>query len=61
MKKIKEDEHFYNNKYILNNDILEFERVYMVDEYKFDKESYEKLSKIYEQLPSYMGNPTTFP
>ncbi|MCY6370251.1 hypothetical protein [Clostridium ganghwense] len=35
MGKIIEDEHYYDNKYIVVDDIVEFERVYMIDEDKF--------------------------
>ncbi|MCM3540938.1 hypothetical protein [Priestia endophytica] len=45
MSKIIEDEHYYNNCYKFRDDILEFERVYMVDEYQFNKEAYERLGK----------------
>jgi hypothetical protein len=61
MGKIKEDEHYYNNRYIVTGDILVFERVYMVDENKFKSETYDELQKVYENLPSYIGNPTYLP
>ncbi|WP_315120847.1 hypothetical protein [uncultured Clostridium sp.] len=35
MGKVIEDEHYYNNRYIVVNHIVEFERAYMVDENKF--------------------------
>lgn len=58
---VVEDEHYYNNSYVVVNDIIEFERVYMIDEDKFNNKTYEALGKVYEILPSYMGNQTTFP
>ncbi|MCM3110066.1 hypothetical protein [Lederbergia lenta] len=58
---IIEDEHYYNNRYHVVNDIVEFERVYMVDERKFNNHTYEMLRKVYEDLPSYMGDKTSFP
>lgn len=61
MVKMIEDEHYYNNRFIVINDIVEFERVYMVDESKFTKETYEELGEIYENLPSYLGKQTEYP
>ena len=61
MGKIVEDEHYYNNRYNVVDDILEFERVYMVDEYKFDNDTYEALGKVYKSLPCYMGDSTNLP
>ncbi|MGG3889919.1 hypothetical protein [Metabacillus fastidiosus] len=58
---IIEDKHYYNNSYLIINDILEFERVYMVDENKFNNNTYEALGKMYENLPSYIDNPTFLP
>ncbi|MED3727389.1 hypothetical protein [Priestia filamentosa] len=54
MSKIIEDEHYYNNCYKVIDGILEFERVYMVDEYQFNKETYEMLGKVYKSLPCYL-------
>lgn len=56
-----EDEHFYNNSYVVVDDVIKFERVYMVDEYKFNNKTYEDLSKIYKILPFYIGNQITGP
>lgn len=61
MSRIIEDEHYYDNRYIIIDDILEFERVYMVDEDKFDDETYRKLGVVYKSLPAYIGNPTYLP
>ncbi|MEW9095475.1 MAG: hypothetical protein AB2417_10380 [Clostridiaceae bacterium] len=61
MGKVIEDEHYYNNRYIVVDHIVEFERVYMVDENKFDSGAYEALGKVYESLPYYLGNPTHLP
>ena len=61
MRMVVEDEHYYNNCYLIVNDIVQFERVCMVDEYKFDNKTYAKLRKLYENLPSYMGNEISFP
>ncbi len=58
---IVEHVHFYNNNYVVVDDIVEFERVYMVDESKFSNKTYEDLLRIYQKLPSYMGNTTNFP
>ncbi|MEH7355523.1 hypothetical protein V7150_18470 [Neobacillus drentensis] len=58
---VVEDEHYYTNSFVVVNDIVEFERVYMIDEYKFNNKTYEALWKVYEILPSYMGNQTTLP
>lgn len=33
----------------------------MVDEYKFDSETYKALGKVYESLPCYMGGSTNLP
>ncbi|MBS4210728.1 hypothetical protein [Bacillus sp. FJAT-50079] len=49
MGKIVEDQHYYNNRYHVTNDIVEFERVYMVDENKFNHSTYETLGKVYEK------------
>lgn len=56
-----EDDHYYNNKYEVINGLVKFERVYMVDEYKFNHKTYEALGKVYEMLPSYIGKETTLP
>ena len=61
MSQVVAEEHYYNNRYIVTNGILEFERVYMVDENKFNNETYEELQKVYEKLPSYVGKPTGIP
>lgn len=62
MSRIIEDEqHYYDNKYIISDDILEFERVYMVDENKFNDETYKVLRVVYESLPAYRGNPPYLP
>lgn len=61
MGKIIEDEHYYNNSYCIIEDILEFERVYMVDERKFNSETYEMLEKVYKSLPHYIGHSTYLP
>lgn len=61
MGKVVEDEHYYNNSYIVFEDILEFERIYMVDEYNFDSKTYRALEKVYESLPYYMGSSTNLP
>lgn len=61
MAKIIQDEHYYNNRYNIVDNILEFERVYMVDEYKFDNETYEILGKVYESLPCYIWDSTDLP
>jgi hypothetical protein len=61
MVKIVENEHYYNNRYVVNDEIVEFERVYMLDENKFNSETYEELGKVYKSLPCYMGNPTHLP
>lgn len=58
---VVEDEHYYNNRYVVVNDIVEFERVYMIDEYKFNNKTYEDLWKVYELLPSYIRSKTTLP
>lgn len=61
--KIEEDEHYYNNKYIVVDGIVKFERVYMVDLNKFNIETYDELEKVFENLPSYiyMENPASLP
>ncbi|WP_222619089.1 hypothetical protein [Ornithinibacillus hominis] len=61
MGKIIEDEHYYNNRYTVENGIVDFERVYMVDESKFSNETYEAIEKVYESLPCYLGKKTNFP
>ena len=61
MNRVIEDEHYYNNRYEVINDLVQFERVYMVDEYQFNDKTYEALEKVYEMLPSYTGNQTTLP
>jgi hypothetical protein len=61
MSKIIEDEYYYNNSFIVIDNILEFERVYMVDEYRFNDATYDALGKVYESLPSYMGTPAYLP
>jgi len=61
MGKVIEDEYYYNNRFIVIDDIVEFERVYMVDENKFDDETYDALGKVYESLPSYMGDAIYLP
>ena len=61
MGKVIEDEYYYNNRYMIVDDILDFERVYMVDEYKFDSETYKALEKVYESLPCYLVNKEYLP
>lgn len=61
MGKIVEDEYYYNNGYTIVDGILEFERVYMIDENKFDDATYLALGKVYESLPSYIGNSSYLP
>lgn len=61
MDKIIENEHYYNNCFSVVDDIVEFERVYMVDENKFNSETYEELRKVYESLPHFIGNSTYLP
>ncbi|BDR76720.1 hypothetical protein [Clostridium tetani] len=61
MGRIIEDEHYYDNKYIIADDIIEFERVYMVDEDKFDDETYRQLGVVYKSLPAYVESPTYLP
>jgi hypothetical protein len=61
MDKVLEDEHYYNNSYIVNEGIVEFERIYMVDEYKFNDETYKNLERVYKSLPSYFRNPSYLP
>lgn len=56
MAKVLEDVHYYNNSYSVVNDIVEFDRVYMIDEYKFKNETYERLESVYKKLPSYLGH-----
>ncbi|MCY6960253.1 hypothetical protein [Clostridium brassicae] len=59
MNIIIEDEHYYNNTYDIDNGILFIDRVYMVDEYKFNEDTYKKLENIYKSLPGYIENPTS--
>ncbi len=61
MGRVIEDEYYYNNRYNIVDDILDFERVYMVDTWKFDSETFKALEKVYESLPCYLGNKTCFP
>lgn len=61
MSKVIEDEHYYDNRYNIIGDVVEFERVYMVDENKFSSRTYDTLEKVYKSLPSYIGNPTFLP
>lgn len=51
---VVEDEHYYNNRYIVVDGILDFERVYMIDENKFNNEFYDALEKVFENLPYYI-------
>ncbi len=61
MGQVIEDEHYYNNSYSVDDDIVELEKVYMVDENKFNSGTYEELGKVYKSLPHYIGNSTYLP
>lgn len=61
MNKLIEDTHYYDNEYTVTNDILNFERVYMVDGLKFDNKTYKALKKAYRSLPTYLPNTNSLP
>lgn len=49
------DVHYYNNRFETHKDCVEFDRVYMLDAYKFTEADCVCLEAIYRQLPGYLA------
>lgn len=53
---ILEDVHYYNNRMEIQNGCVTFDRVYMIDGYKFTEDDCVRLEAIYSQLPGYLAD-----
>lgn len=58
--KILEDIHYYNNRWETQDAFVDFDRVYMLDGYKFTEDDCVRLEEIYRRLPCYLAD-TDYP